>query len=368
MRGLGKAILLAFAVAVGAGACTSAAPMDVPELIVPVHVAEDSAVVVRGAVRNVDVHEATVKVHMSEVYTDERVDGYAVEWVACVEGMEVKAGDPLLRLNTDELDREIEALAARIRAHDANASDAAAIAAAEIKMAELQVKLAKEEGLAPDEIRRLELLLERHQLVAGQERAARARVRQKLDADLDDKRLTKAQAVLYAPVDGLVTGVCAISFDRVSSREVAVILADMTDVYIELLGGVRVSYMPGQSYEAVIDGEPYAVTIKPFDHEREMAYVLTGGSAPAQFTFDDTAVAAVEAGEFAQVYVTQSASEDTLVIPFNAIHTAEGERYVYRLAEDGSKVPVFIKTGIMNGSQAEVLSGLREGDVVYVKQ
>ena len=56
-----------------------------------------------------------------------------------------------------------------------------------------------------------------------------------------------------------------------------------------------------------------------------------------------------------------------MTVPFNALYRDEKGRYVYKIV-DGERVRCNVTVGITNDVEAEILEGLREGDVVYVKE
>lgn len=61
--------------------------------------------------------------------------------------------------------------------------------------------------------------------------------------------------------------------------------------------------------------------------------------------------------------VTTANEGNALTIPREALHTEAGQFYVYRV-EHGTLRRVTVKTGNLNLTQVEILSGLKEGDVV----
>ena len=51
----------------------------------------------------------------------------------------------------------------------------------------------------------------------------------------------------------------------------------------------------------------------------------------------------------------------------NAVHSGTGGKYVY-LMEDGQRVIRNVTLGIVTDAKAEILEGLEEGDLVYVRE
>lgn len=63
------------------------------------------------------------------------------------------------------------------------------------------------------------------------------------------------------------------------------------------------------------------------------------------------------------VTVTTSNTPNVLTVPRDALHTEQGQSFVYRVM-DGTLRRTPVKVGALNLTQVEILSGLKEGDVV----
>ena len=53
-------------------------------------------------------------------------------------------------------------------------------------------------------------------------------------------------------------------------------------------------------------------------------------------------------------------------MPINAIYKEGSIRYVYKLVDD-QRIRCDVKLGLVTATEAEILAGLQEGDIVYVK-
>ena len=74
----------------------------------------------------------------------------------------------------------------------------------------------------------------------------------------------------------------------------------------------------------------------------------------------------IKAGMMAEVSFTAEKSEDTIVLPRNAVITKDDETYVY-LVEDGTAKKVIVEVGIEAGETIEITKGLKNGDAVVTK-
>lgn len=86
---------------------------------------------------------------------------------------------------------------------------------------------------------------------------------------------------------------------------------------------------------------------------------------PVTFEFDNRGD--IVPGSFAEVYLLSSELSDVISIPASALTEEQGLYFVYlRLDEEGYKKQE-VKIGMADGSRVEVLSGLKEGDVVVTQ-
>ena len=65
------------------------------------------------------------------------------------------------------------------------------------------------------------------------------------------------------------------------------------------------------------------------------------------------------------IFVTEE-KEDILYVSRKAIVEENGKTYVYRKTALGGKELAEVETGITNGVDIEILSGLEEGDTIYL--
>lgn len=82
--------------------------------------------------------------------------------------------------------------------------------------------------------------------------------------------------------------------------------------------------------------------------------------------FADKKSSASAVGQLADVTLLLDKAEDAIIISNNLIKKVDGEQVVYIL-KDGEKVAVTVEVGLQTGSQAEIVSGLNEGDEVIIR-
>ncbi|MBR5798750.1 MAG: efflux RND transporter periplasmic adaptor subunit [Lachnospiraceae bacterium] len=170
--------------------------------------------------------------------------------------------------------------------------------------------------------------------------------------------------IITAPRDGIITYLADLKVgDPVSVNSYPIVLADTSKClvqceYISVLDMEEVEFAYG-----VKDGKNYELTYLPYEagvYERKVAKG-EGVYTFYEVTNPDESIAFGE--DIVVVTVTEN-KEDILIIPTECIHNDIGRDYVY-CDKNGHKEAVFIEIGIADERNTEVLSGLKEGDVVY---
>ncbi|HNT76423.1 MAG TPA: HlyD family efflux transporter periplasmic adaptor subunit [Anaerolineae bacterium] len=199
---------------------------------------------------------------------------------------------------------------------------------------------------------------------------------------LNSAQQTLADLTLTAPVSGVVTTLNAAVGQMLGGSQAAVVLADLHTLTVEI--GLDES-----DIVQVAVGMPALVTLDAFDaselrgsitHIAPTAQAQSGVVLYAVTIALDPTSLPVRAGMTADVEIATRSAEDVLVIPLKAVRSMEGGNFVLRQlragetppanAAEGTATPGFVLTpvalGFMTDTQAEVLSGLEEGDVVSV--
>ena len=346
-----------------------AAPETPPALIAPARVQGESATVVRGDVVRMEAHYASVKARSEDLYFDRALDGCAVWRFECAEGAVVRSGDVIMRLDTTALERELASLETQIAERREAVRQSDAMFEAEVKIAEIRMKIANLEGPGAKENALLEVALEQDKLARRQARASENSEIGKLESRVQEIRTLMQNAVLYAPRDGVVAGLYVQAGDTVSYRTAVAALADMNEVFIQAMDGRALRKNEANRYSTVIGRTEYALAFEETDSQK--VPVAGMPTEPLRLVFAEDVPEGLFVGQFVYVYVTEAEAEDVLVVPRNALFESNEGAYVYRMVGDATgevvKRVVPVQTGVMNDSTAEIVDGLAEGDVVFVK-
>lgn len=121
----------------------------------------------------------------------------------------------------------------------------------------------------------------------------------------------------------------------------------------------------GQSAEVTLDafaGETFSGTVTRISHIGKASGSITVYATDLILNADSRLMDGMNGTSIIQ----SDSVQDALVIPLGAIHEDETGAYVYRLDATDTQSIVYVTTGLSDGTNAEVTSGLNEGDrIVY---
>ena len=119
---------------------------------------------------------------------------------------------------------------------------------------------------------------------------------------------------------------------------------------------------------AHIGGEQYEVELIPVDQKEYVSKMLANETLTSQFRIigPEEALDELEAGQYAVVLLYDGYIPDALLVPSGAVFRDGTGRYVY-VDEDGARVRRLVKIGKVTAGVTQILEGLEEGEVVYVK-
>ncbi len=205
-----------------------------------------------------------------------------------------------------------------------------------------------------------------------------------VDQQLQEKELEKLKAQkvgseLRSPIDGIVSSISDVrAGDAVSSGQVIATVIDTGALYIAIKPSelsqfkmdmdiqIRINedYYDGvvfmtpdalADYQAEQKDDHNAVDETGIDYEAETVYVRFKDGAPADAV-----------GQLADTILVLDSVSDAIVISNNLIKKVDGETVVYVL-KNGEKTAVPVETGLSTASQTEIVSGLSEGDEIIIR-
>lgn len=274
-----------------------------------------------------------------EVVIAAEVGGYRVEELLVDVGDYVQAGQELVRLSTALLKTELDSRQAALKQREAEAVNA--------RLAlERGKSIAEKNLLSTSDLDRLE-----SEAIGANGRVDAAR------ADLEAARVRMGFARVVAPDAGVISS-RSVSVGQIAQAG-SELLRLLRQNRVEWRGEVPESNLPdlrvGQSVTITsVDGREHIGTVRivspvvnPNTHNG-MVYVDVGS--------DD----ALRPGMFARGKIEVSNAQ-ALVVPLNALVSNDGYHYVYVVNADRTVTKQIIETGVIQGDNIEVLSGLAAG-------
>lgn len=335
-----------------------------PDLLEPVGVKLDTAVVEHGEIYEATVYKGEVVPYVEELSF--AVDGYLGE-VSVKIGDAVQEGQVLATLDSEKLEKQIENLEDEIAHIHKIGEYSDRLAALDIAIAEEQLEMLRQAGTATSICREKELEIQQLKLDLKQSQELR-----NLETDYKKEKLEilKKQinsAVITAPISGQIVYLISAEEEKTIKAYTTVIgIADTEQLRISTdYISAEVIDAAAQVYARVLDMD-VALTYVPMDSDEYVSEVLAGEQVKSEFIME-TGNERIQSGQYAAVILISSYKEDVLTIPSNAVYRDEKGWYVYKI-EGNDHIRCNITVGIMNEAKAEIVEGLQEGDMVYVKE
>ena len=192
-------------------------------------------------------------------------------------------------------------------------------------------------------------------------------IQAKMDAFQD---FTGEDNCIYAPEDGLVTGVSCEAGDKLTGSvtmltyakedeyTVSIDVSEEDIAAISVGDSVELSFgaYPEQMWEGVITS---ITTTSASEHASTISYPVT------VLVQGDTSM--LYGGMTADVTFVTDSAEDVLYVSKKAVFEENGLSYVYKKDAGGNRVKTAVETGFSDTASVEIISGLSEGDTVYIE-
>ncbi len=329
---------------------------DAPALLTPVGAKMDTAVCELGDMVDMKVYEGAVAPRSTALYftADSRIGAIPVGI-----GERVQAGDPLVQIDVSAINGALSAL----DAEEAQISETAAyekqlydidMEIGTLSLSQLTDEAAKYDKQTDIDLRELEY---QNAVVARTERLDAIRAaRAAYEAQLEDIWLT-------APTSGRVVALTCAVGQTVGAYDTVCVVTSDTSLVLQSDYISPSAFSGAADFYALIDGTRHAITPEPVDEDEYARAALKGIKYLTTYEIEDTE--GLTAGETAAVVLVTRHKEGVLKVPINALYDEDGEFYVY-VVENEAKLRRDVQVGLETSTEAEILSGLTEGEVVYV--
>lgn len=181
---------------------------------------------------------------------------------------------------------------------------------------------------------------------------------------LENAREVLADARVKSPIDGVVSNL-SVKEKTMLQAGVApctIVNADELEINVSVSESVISLIKPGDEVEVVLNsfpGETFKGTLDA------VSSASTSGVYPVVIKLENVDDK-IKAGMFGKVIFSTNKKDKTIVIPKDALIVSGEEKYVF-VYEDKKAVRVEVETGIDNGKDVEIISGLKVGDKLIVK-
>ena len=361
----GAAVLLAVLLA---GCARQSAPQEVPELLEPVGVKVDTAVVTRADLYTTTVYEGSVVAAAEELSFS--IDG-KISVVNVWPGKWVEEGDLLFILDQTALEKNMASLQRQIDYMKANGVYDDAAAEMDIELLEMKREKLRGDGADEQALALADLDIEEARQALRQAQEMRALSLSALQEQLKTISADYGRNELRAPFTGNVFYLGnLVEGTSVQADKTVAYIANPDDLTLVITSYLNTDRLIPGSYYALIGGKRYEIEPQPMSMQEMTALLLAGETLPTRFRIvgPEEDLGEVTAGLYAVVCVEGSRVEDALVVPMGALYSAGSERYVYVQTEDGGRERRAVTVGRNNRLDVQILEGLSEGEVVYVKE
>ena len=316
------------------------------ELLEAANARLESSVAERRELSRTTVYTARVLPSFEELSFD--IDGY-IYGVYATPGTEVEEGEILATLVSKDYD-ELKSLRSEINNLISSDNE-------RFKMREAEIELAKTAG---EDVAEEELKL-RHEKEKSE---LKIKIKKERLAILEAKDI--GFSYIVAPCDCLAIA-------AISSRRGTFVKAGTSIVALETNDEpiLTCEYMNEKNYNklhdcyAIIDGERYELEYIPYTKD-QLKSISASSNIEINSKFRIKSDTPFEAGTSAAVITVSDYKENVLAIPSNAVYSDSTGKFVY-VVENDVRTKRSISTGISDGTYTEVLEGLEEGALVYVK-
>lgn len=331
-----------------------------PELLEPVGVKLDTAMVRVDDIYNTTIYTGEVVPEVQGVYF--YTDG-TIEKIHVFEGDIVKAGDVLITLDNESLTKQLATVQDTIANTLKIGSFSDQTMEADIEIAQEELAILKESGASAEDcaVKEAEIAILQADLKQAKElRTLELQTSYTQEAKLKDS-LSKTQIV--APCDGRVVYLNRNS-TRVQAYKPMIYIADESKRTIKTDFISESVLLKADRISATVYDTTYEISYVPYDSATRLELNKIK-SLDTRFAFGEDGQD-IACGEFVAVRIDHQVRSQVLTIPANALYT-DGSLYYVNKIVDGQRVRHEVTVGLVTNAKAEIISGLSEGDVVYVK-
>lgn len=175
--------------------------------------------------------------------------------------------------------------------------------------------------------------------------------------------------IMVSPCDGIVTGINAAAGAEVNEKTNLVTVSDGAQSYftVSISQDDISSLTLGQDAQVLLSSYPDKALHGKIDSISSAGSRLGAAVSYTVTVLLDKTDINLYAGMSGDVTFVTRQKTDVLYVSNQAIINENGKQFVKIKGEDGNPKQIEIATGFSDGSNVEVLSGLKEGDIVLIE-
>lgn len=187
--------------------------------------------------------------------------------------------------------------------------------------------------------------------------------------DLENARAALAETELKAPFDGIVTEVNAQAGTLLGGYNPVVGLADLTRLEILAdIDEIDVAHVrEGQGVDLRFDAFPGETVTGTLTRLYPTANNDRGATVYRAIILLDPTELKLRPGMGATANIATLEKKNVLTVPARAIKNAGAQKIVVVRDSDGTARNVVVETGVSDGNQTEIVSGVNEGTIVVIE-
>jgi RND family efflux transporter MFP subunit len=274
-------------------------------------------------------------------------------------GDTVSEGDPLFELDAEELESAVRAAETAMKIARASAAEAALRAAFARKTAKRLRSLSRTGGVTVADAERHE---HEAQISTQTEIAASLQLTERRER-LESAKRAARRGVIRAPIDGLVTSISVVEGAAITAGQALALISDVGELHVSAqVDESDASHLEvAMPVELRFEGEKqpplrsFIARIDPSVSDSPQGSRVVGIEVALRSDLRKRLGLSVE------VDVLAAERENALLVPVSAL--LEERREVFVLS-NGRAAPRRVETGVLGFTHAEIVRGLREGDLV----
>jgi membrane fusion protein (multidrug efflux system) len=232
-----------------------------------------------------------------------------------------------------------------------------------LEQAKLALDQAEKDLARSQELFKKELISEQEFQTVDATHKQRRLDHQNREENFKDLELQLSWTRLRSPAEGYITERLIEAGGRVSANQQAFTVEDfkplLVRVYVPTSDAIALGTgLPARVTTEIIKGEVFRGSVTLINPRVD---VQTGTIKVTVEVYDDTLH--LRPGMFVEVRIATGAKDNVLVIPRKAILFKTGKTYVFVL-QDGKALQREVSLGLTEEDEAEVLTGIAEGDVI----